>query len=138
MSINVLEAVENHYASVVPRVLEKLIPLYGVDAEIRKSKKAVDDKYVKVYQVNASSYGDPLPLLKVLVVGDDWTPFDLYSISTLVEGLLYDPSNVVESGDLITIKRKDGLVRRFKVISKEGVGSTTTVVKRWLISAVGD
>ena len=67
MTINVLEAIEGNLAAKVPIILSKLIPLFGVNVEIRKTKDASEDKYAKVYGVNAASYEDPLPLVKVLL-----------------------------------------------------------------------
>ena len=74
--------------------------------------------------------------IDAMITGDEFTPFDAFNISRLVEGFLYDPSGTAETGDLVDVMR-DGLrIRQFKLMEHDALGSTRNVINRFRIAAV--
>lgn len=75
--------------------------------------------------------------IDAIITADKFTPMDSFSIGTLEEGILYDPSGTVNVGDVVEVLRADGRNRRFKVAeAPEAIGNTTTVLERFRISSV--
>ena len=116
--------------------LESLINLYGVEFHVFKPAPGV---FTDVYGQEA---GDEYPNCHGpyvgIVVGDDFFPTDANSAGAFQEGWLFVNTCKAESGDLMSIDRDDGKSRRYKIMSKQSLGTTRSVFHKYKLSAVGD
>lgn len=75
-------------------------------------------------------------IINILLLGDDFAPVDAFSIGTLREAIVYDPTETVEVGDIISVNRTDGRKREFKVERREALGNTKEVLRRFRVSSI--
>lgn len=116
--------------------LDTLEKMWAQTIELFETRQ---DKFSKVYgkssgAVKTSSKGE----IQAIVIGDDFFPIDNASAGTFEEGWLYTSSSLVKVGDLVDLHRVDDRKRRYKVDSTMHIGTTTSVFKKYRISAIGD
>jgi len=114
------------------RVLERI---HGIPLIIRHAKI---DEHTSVYGVEAGEeYGDETEITGI-VTGDDFFPTAAMSSGAFQEGFLYTTSTEVRVGDELEINSTDNRRRKYKIVSKEALGTTTDVFSRYQLSAKGD
>lgn len=69
-----------------------------------------------------------------VLISDDFFPSDDASSGNFDEGFLYTSDTNPDVGDQIEIKSDDGRIRRFKITTKEAIGTQTNVMTRFKLS----
>jgi hypothetical protein len=98
-----------------------------------------DIEYLEVYGKKAA------PVTKVsyititgIVTGDELIPVDNYSAGTFSKGFLWTLDTNVLPGDTLVMPRQDNRNRRYVVGEREILGTTTNVMTKWKLTALGD
>lgn len=114
--------------------LRQLERLYGINTTVYRSEKNV---FSKIYGQESGEIGEQLPEpITVLITGDTFAPLDVFSATLLTEGWLYSSKiDLIKSGDLIQVMRKDGRAYQFKVTELGSLGMTTVVLTRYKLAA---
>jgi hypothetical protein len=120
------------------RGLEHLEFYYGVDLAIIRSVAGRADIYSKVHGKNRGKEGVVVDKIVGILASDDFFAADDAYTGGFELGFLYTRSDKVIVGDTLQIDSSDGKIRRFKVESKEDIGFTQTIFKKWKLSNLGD
>ena len=74
-----------------------------------------------------------------IVTGDELVPVDVYSAGLFSRGKLYTLDvDTVKTGDTLVMTRADSRQRRYIVLEPQILGTTNSVFKMWMLSALGD
>ena len=118
---------------------------WGLDIEVRRREDANpgDNEYNFVYGEAAGDVLDPtdtvlVATVKGIISSDAYTVTDDASIGLvgMSDIYLFSDSALFKNGDVLTVIRSKS--RRYKVIDKESVGQTATVVYKYKLSSIGD
>jgi hypothetical protein len=116
-----------------------LVALEKYQATKIKFFHAVKNNFTTVYGVdsgeeNVVHHGE----FEAIVVNDDFFPIDPLSGGAFKEGWLFTNSTLIDVGDRVELDREDSRSRRYKIISKQSIGTTTSVFLKYRLSALGD
>lgn len=96
------------------------------------------DEDTSVYGRTAGSTLNYIEDFRGIIINDDFFETDdLYS-GSFTEGFLYTRNTNVKPGSVVEIVSQDGRTRRFKIISKLAVGTTTNILSRFSIVSLGN
>lgn len=120
------------------KVIKSLSHILGVEVTItKKSTIATDETDVYgMYARRSPEAGGTTKIRNILFVGENLAPISDFQVGSLQEGLLYDPEDDVEVGDLITINREDGRKRQFQVYAPESYGNMVNILKRFKLASI--
>lgn len=116
--------------------LTHLIAQWGIRVAVFKPPQTV---FRDVYGKQAGEEGfTQAAEIDAVVLNDQFAPIDARKAGTFIEGWMYARDPKVNVGDRVEVIRDDGRSRRFKVDEVQGIGTTTSVLKRFKILAIGD
>ena len=125
---------------VIERMIYMLESYYGVEIYMWRQSENI---YTDVYGVDAG-VPDDSDTEKVygVLVGDDFFPSDSFSAGGFTEGWFYTRyHDEFKVGDLAVVKRYDldgaSKDRKYKVESVHSLGTTTEIIRRYRLSALG-
>jgi len=125
---------EDHLKEVVSNALPILLNYYGIDVYLYK---ALLDKYSNVYGIESGIEGvKPVCKLLVIVTNLSFVPQSKRMVGYLAEGYLYTDNDAVNVGDVISVDREDNKRRFFKITSKESIGQTQVILKRFKLASL--
>ena len=135
MVANLLTNIEKISKDQMARAIKVLLREYGAPIQTYKVLKT---KTSSVYGGHTNRTDIPHREVIGVIVGDDFFPSDNLFAGSFQTGFLYTESEEINNGSTISIKRADGKIKKFKVTGGEVYGTTTEVLKRFNISALGD
>jgi len=72
-----------------------------------------------------------------ILIGDDFISIDNASAGMFTEGYLYTLDDVIiKVGDIVIAPRNDTRIREYKVVSYEGLGTTTNIMFKYKLAAI--
>jgi len=129
--MEIFETLENNTKQILTQNLHHAIKLRGIKCIHKKVKEST---YTDVYGQHAQNSKTVDREVRILVTGDLFTVSGGSSLSTFQEGYAYSQDPEISSGDNIEIKRRDGKTRRYFIKSRESIGTTDTLMYRFMLS----
>lgn len=127
---NIEDVVKTHHRA----YLKSLERIYGIEMCLVKQ---LDDIHSDVYGTDSGDVsGEPITIVGI-ITGDEFFPSGGFSSGSFTSGFLYTTSKKVDVGDTVSIVVEDDLTRRFKVESKEAIGTTQDVFTRYKLASLG-
>jgi len=115
--------------------LDHLIEYYGMKLELYRQVK--NDVYSRVHGRNAGQPEKLVTTFKGVLQGDDFFESNTTHSPAFQAGFLYTDESEILVGDVILIVSDDSRKRRYKITAMETIGLTTTVFRKWKLSAMG-
>jgi hypothetical protein len=117
--------------------LKHLERLYGIKVRLLRSTKNV---YSKVYGMESGdTETGKFEEIIAIVTAENFSPLDRFNAGLLNDGYLYtSQEGKVLVGDTVEVRRDDRRAYRFKVVSRESIGVSESIISRFKISAVGE
>ena len=132
---NLLQKLEQNEKLKSTAYLKQLLAQYGVPVSVYRSEKT---RQSSVYGTQAGETETKFHTITALVIGDDYFAYDNFSAGTFEQGFLYTLDTDIRSGDTVAIDRTDGRSRRYKVNNAQTFGTTTSILSRFELSALGE
>jgi hypothetical protein len=117
------------------RNLKQMEYYYGIPLELYR---AVKDVHTDVYGTHAGTKVVKVTEFVGILISDDFFPSAPGFAGNFEEGFLYTTSKEVLVADVIRIKAADGKNRRFKVATKETLGTQDSVFERFKLTNFAD
>jgi len=113
---------------------------FTVDTETAGTDPDANVEYLAVYGKKAGPVSkETYYEITGIVTGDELVPVDDYSAGLFTRGKLYTLDvDTVKTGDTLVMTRADSRQRRYIVLEPQILGTTNSVFKMWMLSAVGD
>jgi len=132
--------IENNLKNLAEEELRVLEQIWGIEIYVYRNQ---EDIATEVYGIDAGArLTDAYDTTKItgILVGDDFFAADAQFAGTFQEGWLYTLSDYVEVNDIVAPKRFDDVSprdRKYKVEKLQSLGMTTSIMKRFRLSALG-
>lgn len=101
-----------------------------------------DDEYSAVFGVSAktpSSDLEKITTIMGILTAEQFTPIDDLSVGLTTGAYLYTTSDEIRVGDVIKLIRDVVIESRgYKITSKESIGTTMSIIMRYVVSSLGD
>lgn len=117
------------------RNLKQMEYYYGIPLELYRATK---DIHTDVYGAHAGTKTIKIGEFSGILISDDFFPSGPGFAGNFQEGFLYTSFQGVLVADVLRIKAADGKNRRFKVVTKETLGTQDSVFERYKIANFAD
>ena len=94
--------------------------------------------YEEVYGTHSGESPQDIDTFVGVFTATGFFPDDDQFSGGLQEGMFYTSYKELQPGDTISLAGDDNKTRRYKVASREGIGTTREVLTRYVLSAMGD
>lgn len=111
--------------------LEQLMFYAGVDLKLFRQD---GDQYSHAFGKHSGNRSDLIRMFVGALVSDDFFPADGAAAGNFEEGFLFTKDQGIMVSDVIEVDSADGKVRRYKVDSKESIGTQTEIFTKWKIT----
>jgi hypothetical protein len=129
-------SIENATAEIYLKHLRTVLPIYGVDCILSRKVGTVEDEVYGIHAGVSELYD--VGKYKILFSTSQWRIIDQYESGYLDDlGWIYCDFDL-NNGDIIKIKRSDDKMVKVQATGVESVGITTSILKRFRVSNLGD
>lgn len=131
--------IETMISNLLPEALSITLNLLGIDAKIERNSPV--ELPNKIYGVYSGNFTPELEEPKKRTVRIILTTGYGFVVGTNVERGTFEGATCytlddVLPGDILSIKRTTGEIRKYKVLHPEILGMTQTVLKRFILSSI--
>lgn len=126
--------VERIVSIVQAKGLEVAMHYYGLELEIWRPDKS--DSYSRVHGRNSGATALKIANFSGIIIGDDFFENTSSQSGIFQSAILLTDSKELVTGDEVRVKRDDGKMQAYKVVSQKGIGQTREVFTQYELSGI--